>query len=72
MSIHFKEIDFGFEYGCAKITRLCSDDTKGWVVLDIHTPKKLYDHGIQVYVTKTGKVRIHDSRGEWTPPKGTP
>jgi hypothetical protein len=26
---------------------------------------KKYPRGIQVYVTKTGKVRVHCAKGEW-------
>ena len=59
--IPFEELKYGFKYGAAKVTRLCSDDKKGWVTLGIETPKQT----IQVYVTKTGKIRIHDSDGEW-------
>jgi hypothetical protein len=41
-----------------------SDEKKGWVVLGITTPKQ----DIQVYVTKTGKIRIHDiNNNEWIP-----
>jgi len=66
MTTHYKETQYGFEYGSAKVSRLFSDEKKGWVTIGVTTPK--YPHGIQVYVTKTGKVRIH-SKGEWTPPK---
>ncbi len=59
--IPFAELQYGFQYGAAKVTRLFSDEKKGWVTLGIETPKQT----IQVYVTKTGKVRIHDSDGEW-------
>ena len=53
--IPYQEIDYGFEYGAANITRVASDVRKGWVVIAIETPKSK----IQVYVTKTGKVRVH-------------
>ena len=66
MTLHYKETKFGFEYGSAQIRRIFSDEKKGWITLEIKTPK--YPSGIQVYVTKTGKVRIY-SKGEWTPPK---
>lgn len=66
--LYYAETKYGFDYGAAKITRLSSDDSKGWVTLGIETPKYEGHNGIQVYVTKTGKVRIHDSRGEWAPP----
>ena len=63
--IHFENIKYGFEYGAAKITRLFSDQKKGWVTIGVDTAKT----DIQVYITKAGKVRIHDKNGEWTPPK---
>jgi hypothetical protein len=63
--IHYKLVPYGFEYGPAIVTRISSDDKKGWVVISVETPKQ----SIQVYVTKTGKVRVHDSRGgEWEKP----
>ena len=65
--MNYKETKYGFEYGAATIERCCSDEKKGWVVLMI-TTKKHYP-GIQVYVTKTGKVRIADEAGEWTRPR---
>ena len=60
--IPYKEVDYGFQYGTAEVTRLCSDDKKGWVVLLVETPKQK----LQIYVTKTGLVRVHDKDGkEW-------
>lgn len=61
VSIPFAELDYGFQHGAARVTRICSDEKRGWVVLQIETPKS----SIQVYVTKTGKIRIHDKDGEW-------
>ncbi len=61
MKVHFKETDYGFDWGSVKVTRACSDEKKGWVVLLVKTPKE----EIQVYVTKTGKVRISSESGEW-------
>lgn len=66
-AINYREVPFGFEYGSAKITRLCSEDKKGWIVIGLET-LKYKENDLQIYVTKTGKVRISDSRGEWTPP----
>ena len=63
--MHFKEIDYGFEYGSAVVTRFHSDEKKGWVIVEVKTPR---GH-IQVYVTRSGLIRVHDSAGEWTPPK---
>ncbi len=67
MSEHYAETKYGFEWGAAKIERGFSDDKKGWVTLILRTPK--YKNGLQIYVTKTGKIRIHDSIAEWLPPK---
>ena len=53
--IHYKETQYGFEYGAASIIRAYSDDKKGWVAFDLKTPMD----NIVIYVTKTGKVRIH-------------
>ena len=50
------ETAYGFEYGPAKISRCISDEKKGWVVLMLETPKM----AIQLYVTKTGKVRVYN------------
>jgi hypothetical protein len=58
--------EYGFNWGAAKVTRGFSDDRKGWVTILLDTPKGA---GIQVYVTKTGKVRVHDRNGEWKAPK---
>ena len=58
--MHYKEIKYGFEYGSAIIERLFSDDKKGWITIGIKTPKD----DIQIYVTKTGKIRVQ-GRGEW-------
>lgn len=65
--VEFKELKYGFKYGDATIERHISDEKKGWVVLGLETSK----HRLQIYVTKTGKVRIHDEDGkEWLPSNG--
>ena len=51
---------YGFIYGPVTVERFCSDETKGWVCLGIKT--KRHPDGIQVYVTKTGYVRIDGKR----------
>jgi hypothetical protein len=62
--IEFKDLPCGFQWGAAKVERLFSDDEKGFVTLGIETPKGQ----IQVYVTKTGKIRVHGQDGrEWLP-----
>ncbi len=53
------ETTYGFIYGSANVERRMSDEKKGWVVIGIKTPKA----DIQVYVTKTGKVRIYNYYG---------
>jgi hypothetical protein len=60
--MHYCETKYGFEYGAAKITRLFSDDAKGWVTIGIATPKQ----DIQIYVTKTGKIRVYGAGGQLT------
>jgi len=65
--MHYKETEYGFEYGAAKISRLFSDEEKGWVTLSLETPKYPGHKAIQIYITKTGKVRI-SSNGEWKLP----
>lgn len=57
--------EFGFNWGAARIVRCCSDKKKGWVLLLLETPKHKESNAIQIYVTKTGKVRIYGARGEW-------
>lgn len=52
--VDFKEIDCGFKYGSVEVTRTAHDERKGWVVLNIKSPKI----EIQIYATKTGEIRI--------------
>jgi hypothetical protein len=63
--IHYAETRFGFEWGAAKVTRCFSDRQKGWVTLLLETPKHTGGKRLQIYVTKTGKVRIHNGTDEW-------
>lgn len=51
----FHTTSYGFKWGAAEITRLASDGKKGWVVIGLDTPKT----DVQLYITKTGKVRIY-------------
>ena len=60
MTVHSAEIDFGFQYGAAKVTRCMSDTRTGWVVIAVDTSKT----HVQVYVTKTGKVRVFTDKKE--------
>lgn len=51
-----EETKYGFIYGSLKVERVASDDKRGWVVIHIETPK----HNLQIYATKTGKIRMSD------------
>lgn len=63
--MRYEETKFGFNYGAAEIERCCSDEKKGWVVLRIKTPRE----DLQIYVTKTGKVRVHNKNKKELLPK---
>lgn len=63
--MHFQNTKFGFEWGAAKVQRLCDDDKKGWVIIEVVSPK----NELQIYITKTGKIRVLDKNGEWVKPK---
>jgi hypothetical protein len=56
--IHFADIPYGFEFGSAKVIRQMSDEKKGWVMMDVKTSRA----DIQIYVTKTGKVRLFNNK----------
>ena len=60
MKIHYEPTAYGFDYGSAKVTRLFSDVKKGWVVIEIKSQKT----DVQVYVTKTGKIRVFSGTKE--------
>lgn len=57
-----KIAQYGFSYGPMEVERAFSDDKKGWAVLIIKTKK--HPVGVQVYVTKTGKLRVFTEQGE--------
>lgn len=62
MSIRYEETPFGFNWGAAEVSRLFSDTKKGWITFEVKTDKET----LQVYVTKTGKIRVNSSDGvEW-------
>ena len=62
MNIYYEEIKYGFKYGSAKIERLCSCEKRKWVLVGVETKKRAVD----IYITKTGKIRIFDRGGsEW-------
>jgi hypothetical protein len=53
--IHFKETEYGFEFGAMEVVRIYSDEEKG-VLIEIRTPKNL----LTVRATKTGHLRVSD------------
>ena len=57
----FANASYGFEWGAAALTRLFSDKKKGWVVIGIKTSKE----DLQIYITKTAKIRVYSNSGEW-------
>ena len=66
--VHFENTQYGFIYGGATVERLCSDVDKGWVVMSLVT-KKYPANVLQIYVTKTGKIRIFVRNKELKIPK---
>lgn len=53
--IPYSETAYGFVFGSATVHRITSDEKRGWVVIGIDSRK----HKLEVYVTKTGKMRLH-------------
>lgn len=50
----------GFSFGAALVECRASDEKKGWVIVGVKTPKQR----LQIYVTKTGKVRVWNGNKE--------
>jgi hypothetical protein len=50
---HFKETQYGFEWGAATIERSCSDKKQGWVCLTVRSKKQ----SLQIVVLKGGKIK---------------
>ena len=67
ITIPFQHTQYGFTYGAAWIERTFSNKKDGSVTLTLKTPKG----DLQIYVTKTGKVRIFDYHGSGVEWKGT-
>ena len=62
--IKFEELQYGFNYGAATVERLHYDAKTNAVTIGLKTPKE----DLQIYVTRTGKVRVCNSKGqEWKP-----
>lgn len=67
MNIKNSITQYGFVFGPAEVARCCSDKKKGCVFLEVSTVKRKKDP-VQIYVTRTGKVRIYSAKGEWKAP----
>lgn len=63
--INTKQTSYGFIFGPAEIMRFTRDEKTGRVCLGLITKK--YPKGLQIIVTKTGKVRVFDGDKEWLP-----
>jgi hypothetical protein len=59
---------YGFDWGAATVERWASDEKKGWIVIGLRTPR--HKDGLQIHVTRTGKVRIFGNHSEWKPIHG--
>jgi len=57
--------EHGFIFGQSEIVRCCHDEKKGWIVLLVKTKK--HPNGLQIYITKTGKIRVWNGAIEWKP-----
>lgn len=55
----YQVTNHGVQFGPALVEALCSDDAKGWILLRLKTGKTT----IEVYVTKTGKIRFYQPNG---------
>ena len=55
MSVPYRATDYGFAWGALDVQRIASDVENGWVVIGLDTRMAK----VQVYATKTGKVRIY-------------
>ena len=61
-----QQTEYGFQWGEATVTRLFSDEQKGYVTIGVKSSRE----ELQIYVTKSGKIRVHQADGtEWLPEK---
>lgn len=60
-----EETPFGFRWGPLEITRAIDDYKRGVIVTQLKTKRHMMD----VYVTRTGKIRIFDKGQEWKNPR---
>lgn len=57
----FKLTEFGFDWGPMKFTRIATNERQGWVLAEVKTRKGV----INILISKSGKIRVMDSKGEW-------
>jgi hypothetical protein len=62
--IHFRDMNYGFEYGALCVTRIHSD-SRGGVMIQLNS----HNYEVQVYVTATGRMKISDGTKEIIPNK---
>lgn len=71
MSVEAYRTKHGFVFGSAEVscffTHKKGGKETGAVTIGLKTPK--YEHAMQIYVTKTGKVRVFSRNAEWKPEK---
>ena len=49
----YQETMYGFRWGAATVVRIASDGNRGWVALEIQSPKE----SLRVRITKSGLLR---------------
>ena len=59
-NVPFEETKYGFRYGGLEVERLISDKNKGWIMIALKTKK----NNLQLYITKTGKMRFYTGNKE--------
>jgi len=60
--MRYQFTQYGFEWGAMDVERMCSDEKKGWVFLAVKSPRQ----HIEIYCTKTGKLRVYRKKKKGT------
>lgn len=55
-SSHYRETQFGFDWGAAKVTRLFSHNSV--ISIGVETQRQR----VNLYITPTGKIRLFDGK----------
>lgn len=69
MGVHYRETDYGFEYGAIRIERITSQDGRVFIGIGPRDAKACV-YFIDIYASPTGKsIRVLNSRDrrEWMP-----